>query len=172
MKKIYLIGYSSKKEDNKEKFSRLLEIDELKDLERLYIGDSSNDIEVSNYITNKTILKVDTRVGDKNLSYSNYPSNKDEVLSNLATLSEMDYRFTHFLNDTLSEDIKKVGVVLNNIIVLSFLENMFEFNREGSTFRVTFLNKELLNGEVPNPIIYELIYSDFGKFEDINRIAL
>ena len=172
MKKIYLIGYSAKNLENEEKFSKLLEIDELKDIEKLYIGDSSNDIEVSSYITNRNILQIDTRVGDKNLSYSAFPNNKDALLPNLGTLAEMDSRLTHFLNDALSTNMQKIGVVVNNIIVLSFLQNMFDFKVENTTYNVTYFNKILLNGNVPNPIIYELVYNDEGEFQDINRISL
>jgi hypothetical protein len=172
MRKIYLIGYSANSMDNKEKFSKLLEIDELKSIGKLYVGDSSNDIEISNYITDRSILKVDSRVGDKNLTNSAFPDNKDTVLTNLATLEELDSRLTSFINDVTDDDIMNIGVVVNNIMVLSFLQNMFDFKKDGNSYHVDFLNKELLNGEVPNPIIYELVYADNGKFQDINRIAL
>ena len=37
-------------------------------------------------------------------------------------------------------------------MVLSFLQNMFDFKKDGNSYHVDFLNKELLNGEVPNPM--------------------
>lgn len=172
MRKIYLIGYSSQSIDNKEKFSKLLEIEELKNLGKLYIGDSSSDIEVSNYITNKSILKIDSRLGDRNLKDSTFPSTRDDILSNGDTLANMENELTEFINAAVNSEINTVGVVVNNIMVLSFLQSMFEFESDGLNYNVTFLNKELLNGSIPNPIIYELVYTDEGQFEDINRITL
>lgn len=172
MRKIYLIGYSSQNMDNKEKFSKLLEIEELKKLDLLYVGDSSNDLEISNYITDKSILKVDSRVGDNNLKYTTFPKNKDDVLSNGDTLANIDTRFTEFLMDILDNEEETVGVVVNNIIVLSFLQNMFELEDEGNSYYVEFYNKELLNGDIPNPVIFELLFTDSGEFSDINKIVL
>ena len=99
------------------------------------------------------------------------PKGEKEKLSGIA--KEKGYKnLTEFINAAVNSEINTVGAVVNNIMVLSFLQSMFEFESDGLNYNVTFLNKELLNGSIPNPIIYELVYTDEGQFEDINRITL
>ena len=95
--------------------------------------------------------------------------NKGLKLNTHESFNDMDKRVNEFISEILDSDKNNVAVVIHGIILLSYLGSIANETFDGKNFKITFNDKEILNGTPSAPDIYKLTF-DNKKLIDIERI--
>ena len=98
-------------------------------------------------------------------------NNKDLRLGNGETLNEVDKRFINFINEKLDDSSNNIAIFLHGIILLSYLGVIANETFDGKKFEIEFNGKNILNGNLSAPDIYQITY-DNKKVIKIERIEV
>ena len=162
---------SPKGEENAKK---LCNVDELKEINKIYASNSSRAIETAKYLaeSNNIRIKLDERINEREFGVEyikDLPSDftklsfedKNFKVNNGESLNEVDNRLKSFINDLLDNDSNKIAIVMHGIILLSYLKNIcnhFEF--DGRNFNIKYNDNVVLDGTPKNPSIYKIEFDD------------
>ena len=162
---------SPKGEENAKK---LCNVDELKEINKIYASNSSRAIETAKYLaeSNNIRIKLDERINEREFGVEyikDLPSDftklsfedKNFKVNNGESLNEVDNRLKSFINDLLDNDSNKIAIVMHGIILLSYLKticNHFEF--DGRNFNIKYNDNVVLDGTPKNPSIYKIEFDD------------
>lgn len=167
-----------------ENAKKLCNIKDLNNIDCIYASDSFRAIGTAKYLAEKNNLKIklDKRINERNLGcdkIAELPDNfssksfsdKSLKYKNGESLSEVDKRFNEFIEEILSKDDKKIVLVIHGMILMSFLQQMCEFDFNGSEFKILYNNKLIIDRKFKNPDIFKIIF-DNNKIINISNIEI
>ena len=170
--------------EGEENARKLCDIKELKNIKEVYFRNSFRAIGTAKYIANQNNLKIklDDRINERELGVSkiaelpknftmNSFDNKDFKVGFGESLNEVDKRFNSFMKDLLNSKIDSIALFIHGILMLSFLQNNFDFNFDGHKLKLKFNDKVVYEDYMKNPIIFKIVYDD-EKIIDIDSIEL
>ena len=165
------------------KAKKLCNLQELVNINAVYSADSYRAIGTAKYIAemNNLKIKLDNRINERNLGVNmigELPdnqildsfNNKNYKFGSGESLNEVDERFNSFIAELLNGNERKIALFIHGIIMMSFLQNHTEFSFDGKNLRLVFNEKEIYNGKIINPMVFEITYDDNNKLSDVKYI--
>lgn len=161
----------------------LCNIEELKNVDRIFTSDSVRAIATAKYLAEKNNIKIelDKRIDERIFgveTLNDLPKdfnklsfdNKEFKMKNGESFNEVDSRFINFINDLLEQNSNKSILVIHGLILLSYLETICDFSFDGNIFDIKFNNKEIINGNPKSPSVYKITYNDNKEVIDVELI--
>lgn len=161
----------------------LCNIEELKNVDRIFTSDSVRAIATAKYLAEKNNIKIelDKRIDERIFgveTLNDLPKdfnklsfdNKEFKMKNGESFNEVDSRFINFINDLLEQNSNKSILVIHGLILLSYLETICDFSFDGNIFDIKFNNKEIINGNPKSPSVYKIAYNDNKEVIDVELI--
>ena len=162
--------------------SKLAEYEELQGIPSIYASDSFRAIGTAKYLadSNHTKITLDSRINEREFGVekiSDLPEgfslasflNLDLKVGNGESLNEVYTRFSSFIEDFLESEHEKSILVIHGIILLGYLQKNCDFQTDGKSFSISFHEKEVLNGTLTNPDVFEITYQNH-EIVDIRHI--
>ena len=75
------------------------------------------------------------------------------------------------MKNLLNSKIDSIALFIHGILMLSFLQNNFDYNFEGHKLKLKFNDKAVYEDYIKNPMIFKIVYDD-EKIIDIDSIEL
>ena len=161
----------------------LTTIDDFKNIDLVYSADSYRAIGTAKYIAdinNKNII-LDSRINERRLgvnTISELPDNfsndsfinKDLKYKDGESLNEVDERFNSFLNEILNKEENNIALFIHGIIMLSYLQNNFEYELDGKRLKLSFNNNVVYDDNMKTPMVFKIVFDDNNKIVDIKSI--
>ena len=174
---------SVKGEENAKK---LCNVEELKDIKKIYASNSFRAISTAKYIAemNNIKIKLDDRINERKfgVKYLNeLPDDytkksfddKNFKIKGGESLNEVDKRFCNFVDSLLDDNKTNIVIVIHGIMLLSYLQKLSSsFSFDGDNFKITFKDKIILDGKLESPAIYKLKFDDNKKLIDIKNMKV
>lgn len=166
------------------KAEKLSFINELKDIDEIYVSDSARAIATAKYIAEKNNLKMklDKRIHEREFGIKKLSELPNDFTKHSfddktykfgfgESLNDVDTRISNFMDDILNGPSEKTVVVLHGIILMSYLGTLCDFQFDGKQFHIKYHDKIVLDGIPKNPDIYKLSYDDNGNLIDIENVG-
>ena len=170
--------------EGEENAKKICNIEEMKKVDDIYSSNSFRAIGTAKYLASQNNLKIklDDRINERELGVnkiSELPNNftldsfnnKDLKVGFGESLNEVDKRLDAFLKEILLSDKKNIALFIHGIMMLSFLQNNFDFNFDGLNLKLSFNNKIICDDKMKNPMIFKITFDD-NKIVNIEYINI
>lgn len=161
----------------------LTSVEDFKNLDLIYSADSYRAIGTAKYIAdinNKKII-LDSRINERELgvdTISELPDNfsndsfvnKDIKYKNGESLNEVDSRFNSFMNEILNKEENNIALFIHGMLMLSYLQNNFEFEFDGKRLKLSFNDNVIYDNEMKTPMAFKIIFDNNNNIVDIKSI--
>jgi len=170
--------------EGEENAKKLINIEELNNIDKLYSANSFRAIATAKYIAHQNNIKIniDNRINERIIGIKkldelpnnfnvNQFNNKNYKLDNGESLNEVSHRFNNFINEVLNSNYKKIVLSIHGIVLMNYISEHTNFKFDGKNFKAIFNNKEIINGMLTSPDIYKIEYNNL-KIVNITRILI
>ena len=161
----------------------LTSVEDFKNLDLIYSADSYRAIGTAKYIAdinNKKII-LDSRINERELgvdTISELPDNfsndsfvnKDIKYKNGESLNEVDSRFNSFMNEILNKEENNIALFIHGMLMLSYLQNNFEFEFDGKRLKLSFNDNVIYDNEMKTPMVFKIVFDNNNNIVDIKSI--
>ena len=161
----------------------LTSVEDFKNLDLIYSADSYRAIGTAKYIAdinNKKII-LDSRINERELgvdTISELPDNfsndsfvnKDIKYKNGESLNEVDARFNSFMNEILNKEENNIALFIHGMLMLSYLQNNFEFEFDGKRLKLSFNDNVIYDNEMKTPMVFKIVFDNNNNIVDIKSI--
>ena len=161
----------------------LTSVEDFQNLDLIYSADSYRAIGTAKYIAdinNKKII-LDSRINERELgvdTISELPENfsndsfvnKDIKYKNGESLNEVDARFNSFMNEILNKKENNIALFIHGMLMLSYLQNNFEFEFDGKRLKLSFNDNVIYDNEMKTPMVFKIVFDNNNNIVDIKSI--
>ena len=169
--------------EGEENAKKLINVEDFKNLDLIYSADSYRAIGTAKYvadINNKKII-LDSRINERELGVDNISElpdnfsndsfvNKDLKYKNGESLNEVDIRFNSFMNEILNKEETNIALFIHGMIMLSYLQNNFDYEFNGRRLKLTFNNNVVYDDDMKAPMVFKITFDDNNNIIDIKSI--
>ena len=161
----------------------LCNIKELSGIKSIYASDSYRAIGTAKYIAelNKTKIRLDSRINERVLGIKkiidlpkgfsqNSFENKEFKTENGESLNEVDKRFNNFIDEVLNDDNDELIIVLHGIILMSYLQNICDFEFNEDRLKIVFNSKIVIDRKLRNPDVFKIVFDNRKTIVSIENI--
>lgn len=165
--------------------SKLCNVDDFRGIKNVFVSDSIRSIATAKYITemNNILMKIEPRIEERNLgieTVSELPddfniqsfNNKNFHMPLGESLNQVDKRLNDFINEKLDNLNERFVLVIHGVMLLSYLQNICDFNYDGKLFNISFNGKPIIIGNMNNPEVIKVTYNSLKEVINVERIKI
>jgi len=164
---------------------KLCNIKELEGIKTIYASDSYRAIGTAKYIAelNKTKVKLDSRINERVLGIKKITDlpegfsqksfeDRNLKMENGESLNEVNKRFSDFINELLINESDKSIVVLHGIILMSYLQNISDFEFYEDRLKIVFNTRIVVDRKLRNPDVFKIVFDNKNSILSIENIEV